>query len=262
MLSRQRRAGCSTNLDAATRPAAVAGAGGAVDPARRADRGPRAGHRVRLDARRSATRDAERLAGRRRGGPDDRRGGRGVVRRSTGTRAIVDKWAAAGVRMADERDESVPRTLEGLTRRGHRVAGRLQPRRGQGGDPGPRRQGRRLGVEEDRLRRGRRRPGLQGGQGRSARGAGARRGRLPRLLAEGPSGAGAALVARRSRERPRPGAASVGAGLDRAPRETRPDAPRTASMPEITRDEVATSPTWPGSTCPTPSSTTWRPSWR
>ncbi|MBT2513224.1 NAD-dependent DNA ligase LigA [Arthrobacter sp. ISL-30] len=30
-------------------------------------------------------------------------------------REIVDAWAAAGVRMADERDESVPRTLEGLT---------------------------------------------------------------------------------------------------------------------------------------------------
>ena len=29
--------------------------------------------------------------------------------------AIVDKWAAAGVAMADERDESVVRTLEGLT---------------------------------------------------------------------------------------------------------------------------------------------------
>jgi DNA ligase (NAD+) len=29
--------------------------------------------------------------------------------------AIVDKWAAAGVRMEDERDESVGRTLEGLT---------------------------------------------------------------------------------------------------------------------------------------------------
>ncbi|WP_432478844.1 NAD-dependent DNA ligase LigA [Nocardioides sp. GXQ0305] len=29
--------------------------------------------------------------------------------------AIVDKWEAAGVRMADERDESVARTLEGLT---------------------------------------------------------------------------------------------------------------------------------------------------
>ncbi len=30
-------------------------------------------------------------------------------------RAIVDKWAAAGVTMADARDESTPRTLEGLT---------------------------------------------------------------------------------------------------------------------------------------------------
>ncbi len=29
--------------------------------------------------------------------------------------AIVEKWAAAGVRMEDERDASVPRTLEGLT---------------------------------------------------------------------------------------------------------------------------------------------------
>ena len=30
-------------------------------------------------------------------------------------REIVDRWAAAGVQMADERDESSPRTLEGLT---------------------------------------------------------------------------------------------------------------------------------------------------
>ena len=30
-------------------------------------------------------------------------------------RELVDRWAAAGVRMADERDESVARTLEGLT---------------------------------------------------------------------------------------------------------------------------------------------------
>lgn len=30
-------------------------------------------------------------------------------------RAIVDKWAAAGVRMEDERDESIPRNLEGLS---------------------------------------------------------------------------------------------------------------------------------------------------
>ena len=30
-------------------------------------------------------------------------------------REIVDRWAASGVSMADERDESIPRTLEGLT---------------------------------------------------------------------------------------------------------------------------------------------------
>jgi DNA ligase (NAD+) len=30
-------------------------------------------------------------------------------------RRIVARWEAAGVRMADERDESTPRTLEGLT---------------------------------------------------------------------------------------------------------------------------------------------------
>ncbi len=30
-------------------------------------------------------------------------------------RAIIEKWRAAGVRLADERDTSVPRTLEGLT---------------------------------------------------------------------------------------------------------------------------------------------------
>ena len=30
-------------------------------------------------------------------------------------RAIVDKWRAAGVRMADERDASIERTLEGLS---------------------------------------------------------------------------------------------------------------------------------------------------
>jgi hypothetical protein len=54
-------------------------------------------------------------------------------------RAIVDKWRAAGVRMADERDATVERTLEGLT---IVVTGSLAgfSRRGQGGDH-PRRQG-------------------------------------------------------------------------------------------------------------------------
>ena len=48
--------------------------------------------------------------------------------------AIVDKWAAAGVTMEDERDESVGRDPRGHDHRGHRLAGRLQPRRRQGGD--------------------------------------------------------------------------------------------------------------------------------
>ena len=89
--------------------------------------------------------------GRRRRRPDDRR-----RRHEWFTvdwhRAIVDKWRAAGVRMADERDASVDRTLEGLS---IVVTGSLTgvlPRRRQGGHRRARRQGRGLGVEEDGLR--------------------------------------------------------------------------------------------------------------
>ena len=94
--------------------------------------------------------------------------------------AIVDKWADAGVTMEDERDESVARTLEGLT---VVVTGSLvdfsrdsakEAIVSRGG------QGRRLGVEEDRLRRGRRQRRLQGREGRAARGSRARRGRRSR----------------------------------------------------------------------------------
>ena len=129
-----------------------------------------------MDAIRAASRGAAR---RRRGGrPDDRRGGDRVVRRVDWHVEIVDKWAAAGVTMEDERDESIDRTLEGLTIVVTGLAGRLQPRLRQGGDPVPRRQGRRVGVEEDRLRRGRRERRLQGRQGRAARRADPRRGRV------------------------------------------------------------------------------------
>ena len=70
---------------------------------------------------------------------------------------IVDTWDAAGVSMADERDDSVPRTARRADRRGHRLPGPdFSPRLGQGGDRVPRRQGVRLGLEEHRLRRGRR----------------------------------------------------------------------------------------------------------
>ena len=49
-------------------------------------------------------------------------------------RAIVDKWRAAGVRMADERDAQHRAHPGGPDHRGHRFAGRVLPRRGQGGD--------------------------------------------------------------------------------------------------------------------------------
>ena len=102
------------NFAKAQAAAAVAGARGPLDPARRADRRPGAGVAVRLDGRDPG------------GVPGGARPGRGRRRRSsptrsssgspsTGTPQIVDKWAAAGVRMADERDASVARTLEGLT---------------------------------------------------------------------------------------------------------------------------------------------------
>ena len=63
-------------------------------------------------------------------------------------RDVVRKWRAAGVRMADERDESVPRTPGGPQRRRHRLVVRLLPGRGKGGDHPPWRQGIGFGVEE------------------------------------------------------------------------------------------------------------------
>jgi NAD-dependent DNA ligase len=48
-------------------------------------------------------------------------------------RAIVDKWRAAGVQMADERGTGVPCTLDpfgGAVDRGHRLADRVLPPRG------------------------------------------------------------------------------------------------------------------------------------
>ena len=69
---------------------------------------------------------------------------------------IVRKWADAGVRMADEVDESVRAHARGQDRRRHRLARGLLPRRDEGGHHQPRRQGVRVGVEEDRLRRHRR----------------------------------------------------------------------------------------------------------
>ena len=72
---RQRRSGCSTTSTTAKDRSAVAGAGRAVDPARRPDRGPGAGRASSARSTRSAA-AVRRGARRRRGGrPDHRRGG-------------------------------------------------------------------------------------------------------------------------------------------------------------------------------------------
>ena len=88
--------------------AAVAGARGAVDPARRPDRGPGAGHASSARSTRSAPPRSSELAAAEGVGADHRRGRASSGSPSTGTRAIVDKWAAAGVRMADEVDDVGP----------------------------------------------------------------------------------------------------------------------------------------------------------
>ena len=177
--------------------------------------------RLRLASTRSARppRGAGRRRGRRAG---DRRGGASSGSTSTGTPAIVDKWAAAGVRMADEVDESHAADPRGADRRRHRLAGGLQPRRGQGGDPRPRRQGLGLGVEEDRLRGGGRERRAPRPTRPAARRAGPRRGRLP---------APARRTARPTepwQRRPATGRRTVGWR-----------APRLGAMSALTRDEVA-----------------------
>ena len=106
--------------------AAVAGAGRALDPARRADRGARAGRRVRLDGGDPSGVAEEQLAAAEGVGPTIAE----AVIEWFGVdwhREIVDKWAAAGVTMADERDESVPQHARGADHRGHRLARRTSP---------------------------------------------------------------------------------------------------------------------------------------
>ena len=143
------------NLDKAKTAAAVAGAGGVVDPARRAD-----GRAVRWRPSsatwtRSRPASEEQLAAVEGVGPT-------IAAALTEWFAvdwhcaIVDKWR--GRRRADGRRARRERAAHagGADVVVTGSLDRVLPRRGQGGDPGARRQGGRLGVEEDRLRRGRR----------------------------------------------------------------------------------------------------------
>ena len=94
-------------------------------------------------------------------------------------RAIVQKWRDG--RGADGRRARRGRAAHarGPDDRGHRLTERLFPRRSKGGHSGPRRQGCRLGVEEDQLRRRRRFAGIQIRQGRGAGCGHPRRRRFP-----------------------------------------------------------------------------------
>ena len=161
--------------------AAVAGARRPVDQARGADRGAGAGRRVRLRGR-DRVRVRGRAGDRGRCRTDDRRLGRGVVHRRLARR---DRRQVAGGRRA-ARDAGI-RSVHGIVpaARGrdggdHRHAPR--PHQGRGGRGGPRgrRQGVVLGVEEDELRGGRRKRGLEVRQGGGAGRPHPRRGRLPR----------------------------------------------------------------------------------
>ena len=122
-------------------------------------------------------------------GPDHRRGGAGVVRRRLAPPHRASSWAAAGVRMEDERDESAPRTLEGLTIVVTGTPRGLQPRRGEGGDPA-------RAAARPRAASRRRRttwwsgesPGSKADKARRLGRAGARRGRLPAARGRRPRG--------------------------------------------------------------------------
>ena len=115
------------NLDGGQGPSAVAGAGGAVHPARRPDRGAGAGPAVRLDGR-------DRGGGRRRVRPRSCPRSTASARRSrracaSGSRVdwhrdIVRKWRAAGRADGRRAYRRGPAPAGGPDRRGDRHAGR------------------------------------------------------------------------------------------------------------------------------------------
>ena len=97
-------------------------------------------------------------------------------------RRLVARLGDAGVNLTGDPASAAVETDRRLVRgpdvRAHRLARAAHARRSRGRDRRARRQGHRQRVEEDELRRGRREPGLEARQGRAARRADPRRGRL------------------------------------------------------------------------------------
>ncbi|CAA9259577.1 MAG: DNA ligase (NAD(+)), partial [uncultured Blastococcus sp.] len=172
---RQRREAPRQPAEPQGRPA-VAGPGGSLDPARGPDRRP--GARPRLPVARP---DHGGLGGGARRGrrcrAHDRAVGARLVRGRLAPRRGREVAPGRGAhgRRGRRRRSRPPHRRH---RRRHRIAAGLQPGPGDRGDPGARRQGDRLGVEEDRLRRGGGRSRQQVRQGRAGEGAGAGRRRL------------------------------------------------------------------------------------
>ena len=155
----------------------MAGAGGALDPPRRPDRGAGAG--PASSARWTRSRRPARRSWRRSRG--SARPSRRALREWFAVdwhREVVRKWARGRGTDGRGAGRDGPAPAGGPDRRGDRDAVGVLPGPGGRGGAGPGRQGHRLGVEEDRLRGGRREPGLQGRQGGRAAGAHPRRGRL------------------------------------------------------------------------------------
>ena len=125
--------------------------------------------------------DVERDRRVRRGRPDDRGVRAALARRSRGRLAHRDPRQVGRGGGADGRRARRVHAAHpgGHEHRGDRLADRVQPRPGQGGDPRPWRQGDVVGLQEDRLRRRGRLTRVQARQGAQPQGAGARRGRVP-----------------------------------------------------------------------------------
>ena len=105
---------------------------------------------------------------------------------------LVEKLREKGLRLELDASErrADGRAAGGQDPRPHRHPAGADPRGGGGADQGRRRQGHQLGLEENRLRRRRREPRLEAGQGRGAGGRGPRRSR--------PAGAPASVAGDRS----------------------------------------------------------------
>lgn len=122
--------------------------------------------------------------------PDHRRGLARVVRRGLASSDRAEVAGPPALRLADERDTDIEPDAGRANHRGHRIADRFLPRRGQGGHHRPRRQGSRIGLQENVFRGRRGRAGFEVRQGHRMGVPILDEDGFRRLLAQGPPAAG------------------------------------------------------------------------